>query len=83
MSSIFRPKWKKSCRKSTTPKLKESMISNASYDNITMSNISKRKKTNDILSKFVIKTIPEISLDPDYASLNNMIQALYANSAIL
>ena len=45
--------------------------------------ISKPKMINEVVSKFVITTLPTISGGADYESLNDMIQELYENSATL
>lgn len=37
----------------------------------------------NIVGKFPVKTLPVIQGEPDYASINDMIEALYANSASL
>jgi hypothetical protein len=38
---------------------------------------------DDIISKFPIKTIPNINGEPDHESINNMVQTLYGNAATL
>jgi hypothetical protein len=38
---------------------------------------------DDIVAKFPTKTIPTISGEPDYASINNMVQLMYGNAASL
>ena len=43
--------------------------------------ISKPKKIDEVVAKFVIKTLPTISGETEYEYLNEMIQALYANAA--
>ena len=48
-----------------------------------MLTISKPKMINAVVAKFVIKTLPTISGEPDYESLNEMIQEFYTNAAIL
>ena len=48
-----------------------------------MLTIPKPKIINKVVAKFVIKAILTISGDPDYEYLNEMIQALYDNVAIL
>ena len=46
-----------------------------------MLKISNPKIIDKVFTKFVIKTIPTISGDPYYESLNSMIQALYADAS--
>ena len=41
------------------------------------------KTINEVVAKFFIKILPKISGDPDYESLNEIIQALYFNTATL
>jgi hypothetical protein len=36
-----------------------------------------------IVAKFPIKTLPTINNEPDYGSINNMVQILYGNAAAL
>ena len=48
-----------------------------------MSTISKLRVINKVVAKFVIKTLPIISGETDYESLNEMVQDLYTNTAIL
>ena len=48
-----------------------------------MSTISKPKIIDKSIVNFVIKTLPKISGDPDYESLNYIIQELYVNAATL
>ena len=43
----------------------------------------KQKRINEVVSKFIIKTIPTISGDPEYDSLNEIIQSLYVNATTL
>jgi hypothetical protein len=38
---------------------------------------------DDIITKLPSKTIPSIQGEPDYASINNMVQSLYSNAATL
>ena len=38
---------------------------------------------DNIIAKFPMKTLPIISGEPDYASINTMVQFLYGNSASL
>ena len=38
---------------------------------------------DDVISKFPMKTIPTINREPDYNSINTMIQLLYGNAASL
>ena len=38
---------------------------------------------DDIVAKFPAKTIPHIQGEPDYASINDMVQMLYSNAASL
>ena len=45
--------------------------------------ISKPKMINEVVAKFVITTLPTTSGDPDYESLNEIIQELYDNSDTL
>ena len=46
-----------------------------------MLKISKPKKIDEVIAKFVTKNLPKISGETDYASLNEMTQALYYNVA--
>ncbi len=48
-----------------------------------MTGHAKMKSIDRIIAKFAIKNIPKIDGKPDYANLNEMIQALYANTATL
>ena len=48
-----------------------------------MLTILKPKIINKVVAKFVIKNLPTIIGDPGYESLNEIIQALYANVATL
>ena len=48
-----------------------------------MSIIMKPKPINNIVAKFFIKTIPTISGETYYKSINNIIQALYTNATTL
>ena len=48
-----------------------------------MSTILKPKRIDEDSTKFKIKTPTTISGEPDYASLNEMIQTLYYNDATL
>ena len=41
------------------------------------------KTIDDIVSNFVIKTLPTVSGDMDHESLKEMIQAMYANTSTL
>ena len=52
-------------------------------ENIMMLAISKQKTIDNVVANFFIKTLPTISGEPDYESLNEIIQALYANSVTL
>ena len=45
--------------------------------------IPKPKRINKFVAKFVIKTLTTISREPEYESLNEMIQSLYANAVTL
>ena len=45
--------------------------------------MSKPKTINEVVAKFVINTLPTISGDQDYESLNEMILALYDNAFTL
>ena len=65
------------------PRLKDAKIRNYKQNNLTMLNITNPNTINDIIAKVVIKTLPTISGDPDQESINEMIQALYANAATL
>ena len=38
---------------------------------------------DDIVSKFPVKTLPTITGEPDYATINQMVQTLYGNAASL
>ena len=38
---------------------------------------------DDIIAKFPMKTLPILSGEPDYASINIMVQFLYSNAASL
>jgi hypothetical protein len=38
---------------------------------------------DDIMSKFPIKILPTITGEPDYETINHMVQALYGNAASL
>ena len=52
-------------------------------ENLTMLTISKPKPIDEYFAKFVSKTLAIIGGDPDYESLNEMIQEFYTNAAIL
>ena len=38
---------------------------------------------DDVTAKFPVKTIPIIQGEPDYTTINNMVQLLYGNAASL
>ena len=65
------------------PKLKDATIINALQRDITILNTTKPKIIDKSVDKFVIKTLYTISGESDYKYLNNMIQALYANTTTL
>ena len=48
-----------------------------------MSKIMKPKRINELAAKFVIKTLPTTSGDPDYEYIKSIIQAFYANASTL
>ena len=52
------------------PPIKDNANSDALNKNSTISTISKPKNIDEIVAKSAIKTLPTISVEPDYYSLN-------------
>ena len=71
---------------STKPPTKDNSSSDDQIlknENTMISTISNPKTIDKVIAKFVIKTLTTISAYPYYESLNDMIQALYANATTL
>ena len=57
-----------------TPKVKDNASSKVLYEKSTMLTISKTKTIDKVVVKFIIKTLPTISVELYYESLNEIIQ---------
>ena len=44
---------------------------------------AKPNAIKEIIAKFIVKELPLIEGDPNYAAINELIQGLYCNAAIL
>ena len=70
----------KNSPKSTIPKLKDAVIRNFVYDNLTISSIMNSNSMDKIASNFVSKTLLTIVVDLYYKYFNKIIQVLFANT---
>ena len=65
------------------PPPKVTARSGALNENPNISTILNQKTIDEVVAKFFLNTLPTLSLDPEYESPNEIIQALYDNATTL